>query len=90
MESVGLSKNLIAKYEAKPGSDEPVNHPIMRAMIKRMEIEGLPYEKEFLDGLSLMPLLKEAGDLERDALIPYAEGVHHFQAMRSNRAHPPE
>ncbi|RPJ63727.1 MAG: DUF4976 domain-containing protein, partial [Acidobacteria bacterium] len=29
--------DLIAKYKAKPGSGEPVNHPVMGAMIERMD-----------------------------------------------------
>jgi hypothetical protein len=42
-----------------------------------MEMVGLSYEKESLDGLSLMPLLKESGDLERDAIYFHYPHYHH-------------
>jgi arylsulfatase A-like enzyme len=154
-------KDLIAKYKAKTGSDEPVHNPIMGAMIERMdtgigqilekldelnlsektivifmsdnggleqlqdqaplrggkatifegglkvpfairwpgvikpgtscstpvishdlfptimEMVGLSYEKETLDGMSLMPLLNESGDLERDAIFFHYPHYHH-------------
>ncbi len=155
-------KELIAKYEAKPGADLPVHNPVMGAMIERMdtgigqilakldelklsdrtvvifysdnggleqlqdqaplrggkatifdgglrvplavrwpgvvkpgtknsvpviscdlfptfmEIAGVPYDKNAIDGLSLLPLLKQSGNLERDALYFHYPHYHHL------------
>ena len=43
---------LIAKYQAKPGSGEPVNHPVMGAMIERMD-RGIGQLLDKLDELGL-------------------------------------
>jgi arylsulfatase A-like enzyme len=153
--------DLIAKYEKKPNSDDPVNNPIMGAMIERMdvgigqiidkleelgltdktivifysdnggleslqdqaplrggkatvfeggikvpmaikwpgvitpgiisetlvssqdffptimEMTGTPYDKDKLDGVSLMPLLKQEGDLIRNTLYWHYPHYHH-------------
>jgi arylsulfatase A len=44
--------DLIAKYQAKPGSDEPVHNPIMGAMIERMDT-GIGQILQKLDDLKL-------------------------------------
>ena len=153
--------DLIAKYEAKPNSDDPVNNPIMGAMIERMdigigqivekleelgltdntivifysdnggleslqdqaplrggkatvfeggirvpmaikwpgvikpgiqsdvlvssqdffptilEITGIAYDKQNLDGVSIMPLLKQSGELQRKTLYWHYPHYHH-------------
>ena len=152
---------LVAKYENKPNSDDPVNNPIMGAMIERMDIgigliikkleelgltentivifysdnggleslqdqaplrggkatvfeggikvpmaikwpgvitpgiqsetlvssqdffptimemTGTDYDKDKLDGVSLMPLLKQSGDLKRNTLHWHYPHYHH-------------
>ncbi len=44
--------DLIAKYKAKTGSDDPVNHPVMAAMIERMD-RGIGQLLDKLDELGL-------------------------------------
>ena len=56
-------KELIAKYEAKPGSDDPVNNPIMGAMIETMD-----------DGIGqIMDKLEELGLTEKTIIIFYSD-----------------
>jgi len=43
-----------------------------------MEIAGVPYRKDYADGVSLVPLLRgEAGDLGRDAIFWHYPHYHH-------------
>ena len=42
-----------------------------------MEMTGTDYDKDKLDGVSLMPLLKQSGDLKRNTLYWHYPHYHH-------------
>jgi arylsulfatase A len=50
-----------------------------------MEIAGVPYRKDYSDGVSLLPLLRgEASTLNRDALYWHYPHYHHFGGRPSS------
>jgi arylsulfatase A len=69
----------------RPGgsTDEPVNTEDLFCTI--MEIAGVPYRKDYADGVSLLPLLRgTARTLERDALYWHYPHYHHFGGRPSS------